>query len=75
MAADQDPKTALDKATDAVHSAAEVVQSTTDSIAEAIEDSRQPGSVLNQVTRRVREAPLRSLGLAFLVGWIVARQR
>jgi hypothetical protein len=67
----------LDKATDAVHSAAEAVQSTTASIVGAIEESKRPGGVLDQVTRITREAPLRALALAlaFLVGWIAARRR
>jgi hypothetical protein len=71
---ESDPPTGLEKATEAVHDATEAVRATSDSIAGAIEDSR-PGGVLNQVTRLAREAPLRSLALAFLVGWIVARQR
>jgi hypothetical protein len=70
-----DPRTVLDKATGAVQDAAEAVQKTTDSIASAIEDSRQPGGVLDQVTRVTRESPLRALALAFIVGWIVARRR
>jgi hypothetical protein len=74
MVANDDARAALDRATNAVRSVAEAVQSTTTSFTVAIEDSRQPGGVLNQVTRRVREAPLRSLALAFLTGWIVARR-
>jgi hypothetical protein len=72
---ESDPRTGLEKATEAVHDATEAVRATSNSIAGAIEDSRRPGGVLNQVTRLAREAPLRSLALAFLVGWIVARQR
>jgi hypothetical protein len=75
MTLSDDPRTVLDKATDAVKGVAETVQSTTESIAQAIEDSRQPGGVLDQVSRTAREAPLRSLALAFLVGWVVARRR
>jgi hypothetical protein len=75
MVANDDPRTVLNKATDAVHSATDAVQSTTESIAEAIEDSKRPGGVLDQVTRLTRESPLRALALAFLVGWIVARRR
>ena len=70
-----DPRTVLDKATGAVQDAAEAVQKTTESIASAIEDSRRPGGVLDQVTRITRESPLRSLAIAFIVGWIVARRR
>jgi hypothetical protein len=75
MVATNDPRSVLDKATDAVNSAAEAVQSTTESIAGAIEDSKRRGGVLDQVTRIARESPLRALALAFLVGWIVARRR
>jgi methyl-accepting chemotaxis protein len=75
MVANNDPRTVLDKAADAVNSAAEAVQSTTESIAGVIEDSKRPGGVLDQVTRITREAPLRALALAFLVGWIAARRR
>ena len=70
-----DPRTVLDKATGAVQDAAEAVQKTTESIASAIDDSRRPGGVLDQVTRITRESPLRSIAIAFIVGWIVARRR
>jgi len=70
-----DSRTVLDKATNAVRGAAETVQSTTESIADAIEDSRRPGGVLDQLARSTRESPLRALALAFIVGWIVARRR
>jgi hypothetical protein len=75
MVGNEDPETVLNKATVAVHSAAESVQSTTESIAEAIEGNRQPGGALNQMARIARKAPLRSLGLAVLAGWIIARRR
>ena len=75
MAANDDPTTVLNKATAAVRGAAETVQSTTESIAGAIEKSKRPGGVLDQVSRTAREAPLRSLALAFLVGWVVARRQ
>jgi hypothetical protein len=75
MIVNNDARTTLDRATDAVRGAAETVQSTTESIAAAIEDSRQPRSVLDRVSRVARDAPLRSLALAFMVGWLVARRR
>jgi hypothetical protein len=75
MAANDDARTVLDKATNAVHGAAETVRSTTESIADAIEDSRRPGGVLDQAARTTRESPLRALALAFIVGWIVAHRR
>ena len=72
---ENDPRTMLDKVTGAVQDTADAVQKTTESIANAIEDSRRPGGVLDQLTRITRESPLRSLALAFMVGWIVARRR
>jgi hypothetical protein len=70
-----DPRSAFEKATDAVNGAAETVQTTTESVAAAIEDSRRPGGILDQLSRFTREAPLRSLAIAFVVGAIVARRR
>lgn len=70
-----DPRGVLDKATDAVRGATETVQATSESITEAIEDSRRPGGVLYEVIRITRESPLRALGLALLVGWLAGRRR
>ena len=70
-----DPRTVVDKATEAVRDTTAAVQATSESIAGAIEDSRRPGGVLDQVTRFAREAPLRSLAIAFLAGVIAARRR
>jgi hypothetical protein len=70
-----DPRSALDKTTDAVISVTEAVQTTTDSIAGAIEDSRRPGGILNQLAGLTREAPLGALAVAFLVGITFARRR
>jgi methyl-accepting chemotaxis protein len=70
-----DSRTVFDKATEAVHGAAETVQATTESIASAIEDSRRPGGVLDQVSRFTRQAPLRSLAIAFVLGVVFARRR
>jgi hypothetical protein len=69
------PRTVWDKATDAVLDATEAVQTTTDRIAGAIEESRQPSGVLNQLARLTREAPLGSLAVAFLLGIMFARRR
>ncbi len=74
MAANDDLRTVFDKTADAVRSAAEVVQLTTESIAGAIDDSRRPGGMLAHVSRVPREAPLRALALAFVTGWIVSRR-
>lgn len=65
---------ALDKATEAVRDAADAVRTTTASIAGAIDDSRRPGGTLDWLSRTTREAPLRSLVMAFVVGLIVARR-
>lgn len=69
------PQTVLEQATEAVCDATDAVQTTTASIAGAIEDSRRPGGVLDQLARFTREAPLRSLAIAFVVGLIVAGRR
>jgi hypothetical protein len=70
-----EPRSVLDKATDAVLDVTEAVQTTTDSIAGALEDSRRPGGILNQLARLTREAPLGSLAIAFMVGIMFARRR
>jgi hypothetical protein len=76
MATDgNDPRSSLNKATDAVLNVTEAVQTTTDSIAGVIEDSRRPGGTLNQIARLTREAPLGALAIAFLIGIMFARRR
>ena len=69
-----DPRSLFDKTTDAVNAAAETVQTTTESVAIAIEDSRRPGGVLDQLSRFTRKTPLLSLAIAFAAGLIFARQ-
>lgn len=70
-----DPRSTVEKAADVVGDAAEAVQTTAESVAAAIEGSRRPGGVLDQLSRMTREAPLRSLAVAFGVGLILARRR
>jgi hypothetical protein len=65
----------LDKATEAVLGATETVQATSESIAEAIEESRRPGGLLDQAAKWIRQAPLASIAVAFLVGIMFARRR
>jgi hypothetical protein len=65
----------LDKATEAVRDATEVVQATSQSIAGAIEAGRRPGGELDRLTRFTRHAPLGSLAIAFLLGLMFARRR
>jgi hypothetical protein len=75
VADDNDRRSSFEKATDAVNIAAEAVQATTESVASAIDESRRPDGVLDQLSRMTREAPLRSLAIAFVVGLIFARRR
>ena len=70
-----DSRAVFDKATEAVNDAAETVRATTERIASAIEGSRRPGGVLDQISRFTREAPLRSLAMAFVRGLFCARRR
>jgi hypothetical protein len=70
-----DAPTLLDKATDAVHDATEAVQKTSQSIAGAIEAGRRPGGLLDQLANLTRQAPIHSLAIAFLLGFIVSRRR
>jgi hypothetical protein len=72
---ENDPRTSFEKATEAAKDAVEAVLTTTESVAAAIDDSRRPGGILNQLSRMTREAPLRSLAAAFVIGLIIARRR
>jgi hypothetical protein len=75
MTVEVDAPTVLDKATEAVHDAREAVQMTSQSLAGAIDAGRRPGGLLDQLARLTREAPLQSLAIAFLLGFIVALRR
>jgi hypothetical protein len=70
-----DARTMLDGATEAVQKATEAVQTTSRSVAEAVETGRRPGGPLDRLASLTREAPLQSLAIAFLLGFIVARRR
>ena len=70
-----DAQTVLSKATQAVREASETVQTTTRSIADAVEAARAPGRPLDRLARLTREVPLQALGVAFMLGLIVARRR
>jgi hypothetical protein len=74
MTAESNAPNMLDKATEALHDATEAVQATTQSIAGAIEAGRRPDGLLDQLARLTREAPLPSLAIAFLLGFMVARR-
>jgi hypothetical protein len=65
----------LSKTSDVVWEASVAVQSTTQSIADAVAAGRRPGAPLDQLARLTREAPLQSLAVAFILGLIVARRR
>jgi hypothetical protein len=54
---------------------AETLQSASRHVSDAIETSRQPGMPLDIVTRMVREAPLASLAIAFMLGVTFSRKR
>jgi hypothetical protein len=71
---ENDPRTAFEKTTAAVNDASEAVERTTENIRASIRDSQRPGGVLDQLTRFTREAPLRSLAIAFVLGMMVARR-
>jgi hypothetical protein len=63
-----EPKSAIDEMSDAVKGAA-------NRIGDAIEKGRKPGMPLSILSNVVREAPLGSLLVAFLLGIAVARRR
>lgn len=65
----------LEQAKEAVQTVAASVQATTRSVADAIEDARQPGAPLDRLAAWTRAAPLHSLAIAFLVGIIIGRRR
>jgi len=70
-----DVPTVLAEATEAVQKATEAVQTTSRSIAKAVEAGRRPDAPLDRLVSVTREAPLQSLAIAFLLGFIVAQRR
>jgi hypothetical protein len=71
----EDDRSKLEMAKDAVSSVSDTVQSTTRKVADAIEAGRQPGAPLDQLAEWTRDAPLHSVLVAFLIGWIAGRRR
>jgi len=67
--------TKLGEATEAVRTATEAVETTSQRIAYAIKAGRQPGRPLDRLANMTRETPLQSLAIAFLLGFIIARRR
>jgi ElaB/YqjD/DUF883 family membrane-anchored ribosome-binding protein len=72
---DIDAPNKLDQAKEAVRGATQTVKETTQSVADAIEKSRQPGAPLDRLARWTREAPLHAVTIAFLVGVLLGRRR
>jgi hypothetical protein len=70
-----DAQRILSRTSDRVREASEAVQSTTQSIVDAVVAGRPPAAPLDQLARLTREAPLQSLAVAFILGLIVARRR
>jgi hypothetical protein len=55
--------------------AAETIQSVSQRVSDAIDSGRQPGMPLDALAGLVRQAPLHSLAIAFLLGVAVTRRR
>jgi hypothetical protein len=64
----------LEQAKEAVQTVTASVQATTRTVADAIEDARQPGAPLDRLAQWTRSAPLHALAIAFLVGIILGRR-
>jgi ABC-type transporter Mla maintaining outer membrane lipid asymmetry permease subunit MlaE len=75
MTVERDAPTVMAKAAEAVQDATEAVQTTSASIASAIEAGRRPGAFLDQLARLTRDVPLPALAMAFLLGVMIARRR
>jgi len=58
-----------------VDPAAETIRSASHRVSDAIDAGREPDMPLDILTKLVREAPLPSLAIAFLLGVLVARRR
>jgi len=67
------PDDPSDKST--AEKAAEGIKAASKGVSGAINAGREPGMPLDTLARLVREAPLPSLLVAFLLGVIVARRR
>jgi ElaB/YqjD/DUF883 family membrane-anchored ribosome-binding protein len=65
----------LEQAKEAVETVAETVQTTTRTVADAIEAGRRPGAPLYRLAEWTREAPMHSLAIAFLFGILIGRRR
>jgi len=57
-----------------IDQATETIQSATRRVGEVVDAARQPDMPLDVLTKLVRQAPLPALGIAFLIGIIIARR-
>ena len=64
----------LEQAKEAIQTVTASVQATTKTMADAIEDARQPGAPLDRLAQWTRAAPIHSLAIAFLIGIIFGRR-
>lgn len=64
----------LERAKEAVQTVSASVEATTRTVADAIENARQPGAPLDRLAQWTRAAPLHSLAIAFLVGIVIGRR-
>jgi hypothetical protein len=55
--------------------AADTLRAASRRVSDAIDSGREPGMPLDNIAQLVREAPLHSLAIAFLLGMVVARRR
>jgi hypothetical protein len=53
---------------------ADGIKTATGAVSDAIEAGREPGMPLDVLVRAVRQAPLAALGIAFMVGVVLARR-
>lgn len=65
----------LEQAKEAIETVAETVQTTTRTVADAIEAGRRPGAPLDRLAQWTRAAPMHSLAIAFLFGMLIGRRR
>jgi hypothetical protein len=63
-----EPKSTIDQA-------AETFQKASRRVGEVVDAARQPDMPLDVLIKLVRQAPLQSLGIAFLIGVMVARRQ
>jgi hypothetical protein len=68
-------RTVGDPGPSAATQAAETLRAASQRVSEAIDTGREPGMPLDTIARLVREAPLHSVAVAFLLGMVVARRR